>query len=123
MDSVRHTCAALLIAQGAHPRAIMERLGHSNITVTLARRKVSPLELFTHGDRTYEFVTISPSGTSDWIVECTEMSNPDGFFGEIVVPLAPGAPYARLDGQIPLPVLLHWLTLLPDPITADADRD
>ena len=32
---LRHTCAALLIAQGAHPRAIMERLGHSTITVTL----------------------------------------------------------------------------------------
>jgi hypothetical protein len=32
---LRHTCAALLIAQGAHPRAIMERLGHSSITVTL----------------------------------------------------------------------------------------
>ncbi|HEX2063260.1 MAG TPA: tyrosine-type recombinase/integrase [Acidimicrobiales bacterium] len=32
---LRHTCAAFLIAQGAHPRAIMERLGHSSITVTL----------------------------------------------------------------------------------------
>jgi integrase len=32
---LRHTCAALLIAQGAHPRAIMERLGHSSITVTM----------------------------------------------------------------------------------------
>jgi integrase len=32
---LRHTCAALLIAQGAHPRAIMERLGHSSITVTI----------------------------------------------------------------------------------------
>jgi integrase len=32
---LRHTCAALLIAEGAHPRAIMERLGHSSITVTL----------------------------------------------------------------------------------------
>ncbi|MFN0027366.1 MAG: tyrosine-type recombinase/integrase [Acidimicrobiales bacterium] len=32
---LRHTCAALLIAGGAHPRAIMERLGHSTITVTL----------------------------------------------------------------------------------------
>jgi integrase len=31
----RHTCAALLIAQGAHPRAIMERRGHSSITVTM----------------------------------------------------------------------------------------
>jgi integrase len=25
----------MLIAQGAHPRAIMERMGHSTITVTL----------------------------------------------------------------------------------------
>lgn len=32
---LRHTCTALLIAQGAHPRAIMERLGHSSITVTI----------------------------------------------------------------------------------------
>jgi integrase len=34
---LRHTCAALLIAQGAHPKAIMERLGHSSIQVTLDR--------------------------------------------------------------------------------------
>lgn len=34
---LRHTCAALLIAQGAHPKAIMERLGHSTIQVTLDR--------------------------------------------------------------------------------------
>lgn len=32
---LRHTYAAMLIAQGAHPRAIMERMGHSTITVTL----------------------------------------------------------------------------------------
>jgi len=32
---LRHTCAAMLIAQGAHPRAVMERLGHSSIKVTL----------------------------------------------------------------------------------------
>ena len=32
---LRHTYAALLIAAGAHPRAIMERMGHSSITVTL----------------------------------------------------------------------------------------
>ena len=35
--NLRHTCAALLIAQGAHPKAIMERLGHSSIEVTLDR--------------------------------------------------------------------------------------
>ncbi|WP_276939312.1 tyrosine-type recombinase/integrase, partial [Ferrimicrobium acidiphilum] len=32
---LRHTAAAAMIAVGAHPRAIMERLGHSSITVTL----------------------------------------------------------------------------------------
>jgi len=32
---LRHSYAALLISQGAHPRAIMERLGHSSIAVTL----------------------------------------------------------------------------------------
>jgi site-specific recombinase XerC len=32
---LRHTYAALLIAQGAHVRAMMERLGHSSVTVTL----------------------------------------------------------------------------------------
>ncbi len=32
---LRHTYAALLISRGAHPRSIMERLGHSTITVTL----------------------------------------------------------------------------------------
>ena len=34
---LRHTCAALLIAQSAHPRAIMERLGHSSVQVTIDR--------------------------------------------------------------------------------------
>ncbi|HEY5154421.1 MAG TPA: site-specific integrase, partial [Acidimicrobiales bacterium] len=32
---LRHTMVALLVAQGAHPLAIKERLGHSSITVTL----------------------------------------------------------------------------------------
>lgn len=35
LHDLRHTCASLLIELGAHPRAIMERLGHSDITVTL----------------------------------------------------------------------------------------
>ena len=34
-QSLRHTCAALLIAQGAHPKAIQTHLGHSSIQVTL----------------------------------------------------------------------------------------
>jgi integrase len=32
---LRHTAAAFMIAANAHPRAIMERLGHSSVTVTL----------------------------------------------------------------------------------------
>jgi len=34
---LRHTAVALAIAQGAHPKAIQERMGHSSITVTLDR--------------------------------------------------------------------------------------
>lgn len=32
---LRHGAATLLIAQGVHPRVIMERLGHSDIAVTM----------------------------------------------------------------------------------------
>jgi integrase len=32
---LRHTCVALLIAQGAHPKEIQVRLGHASITTTL----------------------------------------------------------------------------------------
>ena len=34
---LRHTCAALLIAQGAHPKAIQVHLGHSSIQMTMDR--------------------------------------------------------------------------------------
>jgi integrase len=34
---LRHTCAALLIAQGAHPKEIQSRLGHSTIRMTFDR--------------------------------------------------------------------------------------
>jgi len=34
---LRHTCAALLIAQGAHPKEIQVRLGHSTIRMTFDR--------------------------------------------------------------------------------------
>jgi integrase len=34
---LRHTAVALAIAQGAHPKAIQERMGHSSVTVTLDR--------------------------------------------------------------------------------------
>jgi integrase len=34
---LRHTAASLLIAAGAHPKAIQERLGHSTIQITMDR--------------------------------------------------------------------------------------
>jgi integrase len=34
---LRHTAVALAIEAGAHPRALMERLGHSSVNVTLGR--------------------------------------------------------------------------------------
>jgi integrase len=37
LHALRHTCAALLIAQGAHPKAIQSHLGHQSITTTLDR--------------------------------------------------------------------------------------
>src|SRR5207302_1238850 len=35
VHEMRHTCAALLIAKGAHAKAIQEHLGHSTIAVTM----------------------------------------------------------------------------------------
>jgi integrase len=37
VHDLRHTCAALLIAQGAHPKAVEVHLGHSSISVTMDR--------------------------------------------------------------------------------------
>lgn len=33
--ALRHSCASLLVAQGVHPRVVMEILGHSTITLTM----------------------------------------------------------------------------------------
>ena len=65
---LRHTCAALLIAQGAHPRAIMERLGHSSITVTIdTYGHLFPAldEALSEGlERTYHAARANRSGNS-----------------------------------------------------------
>ncbi|GMU78161.1 MAG: hypothetical protein AMXMBFR46_09560 [Acidimicrobiia bacterium] len=37
LHALRHTCPALLVAQGAHPKAIQSHLGHRSITTTLDR--------------------------------------------------------------------------------------
>jgi len=35
VHDLRHTAATLLIAQGQHPRVVMEVMGHSQIAVTM----------------------------------------------------------------------------------------
>jgi len=35
IHDLRHTCASLLLAQGVHPRVVMETLGHSQVSLTL----------------------------------------------------------------------------------------
>jgi integrase len=37
IHDLRHTCAALLIARGGHPKAVQAHLGHSSIAVTFDR--------------------------------------------------------------------------------------
>lgn len=37
IHDLRHTCASLLIAKGAHPKAVQAHLGHESITTTLDR--------------------------------------------------------------------------------------
>jgi len=34
---LRHTCASLLIHEGAHPLLVKQRLGHSSVQITLDR--------------------------------------------------------------------------------------
>jgi integrase len=35
LHALRHTAASLLLAQGTHPRMVMELLGHSTIALTM----------------------------------------------------------------------------------------
>ena len=37
IHDLRHTCASLLISEGAHPKAVQAHLGHSSISVTMDR--------------------------------------------------------------------------------------
>jgi integrase len=49
---LRHTCAAMLISEGAHPRQVMEQLGHSSIAVTMnTYGKVFPDDMDSLADR------------------------------------------------------------------------
>ena len=69
---------------------------------------------FEYVGLTYEFTTTSPSGADDWVIECVELSNPQGFFGAIVVSPEPERSEMRTEGgTLPLAVLQHWLSLLP----------
>jgi integrase len=49
---LRHTCASMLISEGAHPRQVMEQLGHSSIDVTMnTYAKVFPDDMDDLADR------------------------------------------------------------------------
>jgi hypothetical protein len=76
------------------------------------------MDYFTFEDRLFEFTTLSPSGTDDWVVECMEISTPGGFFGSITV--APNVEKSTVlfsAHNLPLPVLTYWISILPDPIS------
>lgn len=66
---LRHTCAALLIAQGHHPKAIMELMGHSTINVTLdtyGHLFPSLMEAVASGlDAAYRSATSAPTPMAD----------------------------------------------------------
>ena len=52
---LRHTCASLLISEGAHSRQVMEQLGHSSIAVTMdVYGKVFPDDMDSLTDRLEE---------------------------------------------------------------------
>ena len=80
----------------------------------------------TVGEVTYEFTIVSESNSDDWCVECTELSNPNGFAGSIRVSPAPERNVATFEsGQLPLEALHYWLSILPvaslDVIDVDED--
>jgi hypothetical protein len=76
------------------------------------------MDYFTFEDRLFEFTTLSPSGTDDWVVECAEISASGGFFGTITVaPVAEQSTVLFSAQSLPLEVLSYWISILPDPIT------
>jgi hypothetical protein len=76
------------------------------------------MDYFTFEDRLFEFTTLSPSGTDDWVVECMEISTQGGFFGSITItPIAEQSKVLFSTHDLPLAVLTYWISTLPDPIT------
>jgi hypothetical protein len=72
------------------------------------------MSYFEFGYRLYEFTTISPAGSDDWVIECVELSNPDGFFGSIRIPpdTSEALLHAERGSELPVAVVRHWLTLV-----------
>ena len=62
---MRHTCASLLIAQGVHPRVVMDILGHSQISLTMNRYgHVAPLLRSDSADKLDDILGSKKSGFS-----------------------------------------------------------
>ena len=58
--SLRHTHATQLIAAGAHPKAVQERLGHKNLSVTLNIYAHNTPELSKQLEKTLEILDAPP---------------------------------------------------------------
>ena len=74
-----------------------------------------------HEGKLWEFTTTSPSGSNDWHVECVEVRTLDGFFGVAVVSPSGTSLELQSGGTLPVPVLQHWLSLLPRPLEDESD--
>lgn len=97
--ALRHTCASLLIAQGAHPKYIQTQLGHASISRTLDRY-----------------------GHLPWILVLAAVSMAGSFaFGTIFAvlrlppspwPRRPAAVYIDVMRTIPLIMVIFWVFFL-----------
>lgn len=81
------------------------------------------MNFFEHDEQLYEFTTLSPTGSDDWVVECVEMSNPAGFVGSITVSIHSEQSTLKIHAgtSLPLPVLRHWMSVLPEALESSSE--
>jgi integrase len=68
IHDLRHTCASLLLAQGVHPRVVMETLGHSQISITMnTYSHVMPALGAEAAEKMHGAVTSTPVGVKSGV--------------------------------------------------------